>query len=191
MSIPKRDVPPTVVDVALRQWAASAEINLIPVRGNSMRPLLHDGDVVRIEHGVRDIRRGDILVFRQDDGLVVHRFLRRAGDHSAPLFITKGDNVRHLDVPVAATAVVGRVLSMRRGEAAERTLDTRGWRLFGRFLALFMLAWAVPYSHLRTWKREHVGSHFYRPIQFVGDTLLAVSAAIVRVASRLLDRRNT
>ncbi|MCO5191195.1 MAG: signal peptidase I [Anaerolineae bacterium] len=191
MSTPQREVPSTVVDVTLRQWAASAETNLIPVRGNSMKPLLHEGDVVRIEHGLRDIRRGDILVFRQHGGLVVHRCLRRAGDRAAPLFITKGDNVRHLDAPVAASDVLGRVLSMQRGEDMERALDTQAWRLFGRFLALFMLAWAIPYSRLREWKRERVGSRYYRPIQLIGDTLLAVSAAFLRVAGHLLNRRRS
>ena len=139
MSVPKREIPPEVVDAALRRWAAAGETNNIPVTGHSMRPLLQDGDAVQIAHGVADIGRGDIIVFRQNGGLVVHRVVRIDDSVTPTVFVTKGDNVRHLDAPVSADNVLGRVLTVVRKDG-EVAVDTRGWRVFGPILAITSLA---------------------------------------------------
>jgi signal peptidase I len=187
MSVSKREIPPEVVDATLRRWAAVGETNIIPVQGNSMRPLLQDGDAVRIVHGVNGIRRGDIIVFRQQGGLVVHRVVRIDRRVTPPLFVTKGDNVRHLDAPVMGDDVLGRV-SVVVGADGEVAVDTHGWRVFGRILATTSLIWAIPYSHLRQWKRRQVGSRFYRPIQAISKLYLLATNAIVKSAEFVLSR---
>jgi signal peptidase I len=187
MSVSKREIPPEVVEATLRRWAAAGETNIIPVSGHSMRPLLQDGDAVRIAHGLDGIGRGDIIVFRQHGGLVVHRVVRIDDSMSPTVFVTKGDNVRHLDAPVSAEHVLGRVLAVVR-EDGEVAVATRGWRVFGRFLAITALIWAIPFSKLRQWKRKQVGTRFYRPIQAISKLYLLSTNAIVKSAEMVLNR---
>lgn len=174
-----------VVDAALKLWAQSAEINTIPVRGNSMKPLLHDGDQVRIQHGVRGIAVGDIIVFRQRDTLVVHRVVRIRLQHATPHFVTKGDNVRHFDPPVLTADVLGKVLAVERG-GQSLPVTSRGWRLFGRIVAFTGRLWATPYSRLRNWKRDRVGNRPILPVRVAGRLYLSAANAAMRVAERLL-----
>ncbi len=82
-----------------------------------MFPLLREGDRVLVAHGWAGIRRGDVLVFRQQDrSLVAHRVLRiHHSGQAGPIFFTKGDNTPNFDPPLNASQIVGRVLSVKRG----------------------------------------------------------------------------
>lgn len=49
----------------------------IPVQGQSMRPFLRDGDtVVLAPAGVRDIRKGTVVLARTAQGVVLHRVVK-------------------------------------------------------------------------------------------------------------------
>ncbi len=85
---------------------------LVVVASGSMRPVLHEGDILLIE-GVRfeEIRAspvdGDIVVYRRpyDDKLIVHRAIAKGPN----ALITKGDaNSAPDPFPVPPEAIVGR-----------------------------------------------------------------------------------
>jgi len=118
------------LDAALRLWQTTGRRHTIPIEGSSMLPLLRHGDQVAVAHGLDDLRRGDVIVFRRGDRLVAHRLLKTGRQ----TFITKGDHTLHLDAPVPAAAVLGRVIGMRRG-ARFAALDTPAWRQAGALIA--------------------------------------------------------
>lgn len=66
-----------------RQWLAiqigipSHRLALIPVSGNSMEPVLVDGDLVLIDRGDIEVLREGVYVFEVDDGLFVKRLSLR------------------------------------------------------------------------------------------------------------------
>ena len=100
------------------------------VAGNSMAPLLHGGDAVWAEPVLpASLRRGDIIVVRREQELVTHRLVA-VGDGK---WYTKGDNARHLDPPMTADAILGRVVAIeRRGRRIE--LRGRRWAIVSRLL---------------------------------------------------------
>jgi signal peptidase I len=168
MSTPKRRPSPPdgrTLEAALAAWKQSGGEHLIPIGGRSMLPLIRDGDRVLVRHGQTEVRRGDIVVFRQGDQLIAHRVLRicqgdtgrdtgrDAGHDTDLIFITKGDNVLHLDRPLPGSKILGRVLAVRRGNQ-HLSLNTAGWRLAGWLIAAGMLPAATVYSKIRNLKRK-------------------------------------
>jgi hypothetical protein len=83
----------------------------ILVRGNSMRPCLRPGSLTAIEEvAPADIRIGNVIVFRDDEGQpVMHRVISTRGG-----IVTQGDNLARPDGAVPAERVVGKVVAQRR-----------------------------------------------------------------------------
>lgn len=117
----------------------------IPVREGdvSMQPTLAAGQLLWVEFEPAQLRTGDVLLFRQQDYLVVHRLLGRARTPAGrPSLRTRGDGWNGLDPHLEPDRVVGRVVAVR---------DARGWldlrrvgaRVYGRALAAHGLFWAA------------------------------------------------
>jgi signal peptidase I len=105
---------------AMRQTELVAEIigrfgtARIRVQGSSMLPTLRPGDEIELRSTLAaEIRCGDIVAFRQGERLFVHRVIGRDRDR----LLTRGDALRHADVPVSSDQLLGVVVSvLRKGE---------------------------------------------------------------------------
>jgi signal peptidase I len=92
------------------------------VFGTSMVPSILPGDFVSIHRaGLNEISPGEIVLFRQLDRLFVHRVVDRkvmaaAAGAEGPCLITRGDRLRHNDLPVTSSELLGRVISIQRGD---------------------------------------------------------------------------
>ena len=68
----------------------------LSIGSGSMSPNINKGDVVIVkkvnEDELNEIKSGDVLVFRQDDRVVVHRVIEVRVEDDQYSFITKGDN---------------------------------------------------------------------------------------------------
>jgi hypothetical protein len=146
-NISDRLIPPDTLKAAIDLWGQAGEAHWIPVRGTSMLPLLCEGDQLLVAHGKWQIRRGDIVVFQRQDGLIAHRVLRVQSNEGEHTLRTKGDNVLGLDPVLTEDEVLGRVLQVLRADKILK-LDTRLWGWVGRWVALIMLAQAGIYHRL-------------------------------------------
>ena len=102
----------------------------LSVTSNSMRPLLRPGDMVVAEViAPGALQCGDIVVVRRDGELITHRFIM-AG---AQGWRTRGDNACGPDPAVAAQMIVGRGVTIERGD---QVIDLRlgRWPLLNRWL---------------------------------------------------------
>jgi hypothetical protein len=108
-----------------------------------MRPHLLGGDQVAVVAPRARPRAGDLLVYRQQDYLVVHRYLgrARAADGNRCLR-TRGDGRNELDPPVLPDAVAARVVAVAR-DGAWRSLEGTGAMVYARLVAWHDLAWAA------------------------------------------------
>lgn len=84
----------TLVITFLVREAAGLETPLAAVRGNSMYPLLKEGDIIIVKRpGPNEIAVGDIIVYRSvRGGLIVHRVVGVTKVDGDYFFRTKGDN---------------------------------------------------------------------------------------------------
>jgi hypothetical protein len=86
----------------------------LTLRGDSMAPLVRDGDVVCVEPGAA--RPGELVLAERDGRLVTHRLVSLA----AGVAVTRGDACRGDDPPVPATALLGRVVRIKRRSTVAR-----------------------------------------------------------------------
>lgn len=96
-------------------------------RGSSMRPAVHDGDVVSVApaHG-GGVRIGDVVCYLDaTQRLFLHRVVHR----SDTAVVTRGDALAHTDT-VTAEAVLGRVVAVEHPPRLRRVAGRarRAWR---------------------------------------------------------------
>ena len=180
-------MPQEILDTAITLWRHSADRHSLPIEGNSMLPLIRDGDCVAIESGVDQVRRGQIIVFLQGDGLVAHRFLSKVPGKGKMMFLTKGDNISRLDPMVPEEEVVGRVVAIRRGSKI-MSLDTLAWQVAGLAIATVLLMWSrlmARFGHLLGSSKARRTSQ----VIGVGNRLMrAVIYCALMVSQRLCSR---
>jgi len=120
--------------------------------GTSMLPTLRPGDELEFVAAGAGCAVGDVVLWRRDDRLFVHRVVSRNDAHLQ----TQGDALANIDEPVALDAVLGKLVAYRRG-GRRRPSQRPGPidRLFGwcmrrsdRVTRLF-LQWHVVSSRLR------------------------------------------
>ena len=83
--------------------------------GRSMRPFIHEGDVLTVVAADR-VRRGDVVFLCKEDGhCLAHRVVRcYKDDHGIVAVRTQGDAHGNPDQIVPWTAVVGKVVALER-----------------------------------------------------------------------------
>ena len=105
------------------------------VSTTSMLPTLRPGDALIVEgEAAAGVRPGEMVVIRNGNTWVVHRLIRRKVSGERYCFVTKGDNRRLADPGFDATAPVGVVKRIQRGE---ESIDLETWqaKYGGRVLA--------------------------------------------------------
>jgi len=88
----------------------------LKARGASMFPSLWPGDLLTIKSAAHDeVIPGDIVLVLRDSRFVIHRAVERQQFQDCLSWITRGDAMPQNDPPVAASELLGRVASVRRG----------------------------------------------------------------------------
>jgi len=116
---------------------------ILPMRGDSMLPTLRAGQLVAVDLAPVALERGDLLLFRQVDYLVVHRLLGPAShEDGTPQLRTRGDGLPGLDPPVDRRRVRGKVVAIEDG-GQWWILGGTGSRVWSLAVALHDLGWAA------------------------------------------------
>jgi hypothetical protein len=139
---PELSVPAT--DAILEIWAERGIRNRYTVAGNSMLPVIRDGDIALVEHGTRRIGTGTIILFRRGQSLTAHRVVRCAQPSGDITYYAKGDNASQID-RVSRAGVIGRVLGIER-DGRHLWLDTSLWRAAGWLTAIFSFSQQPEYQ---------------------------------------------
>jgi signal peptidase len=176
-----------VLEAALGVWGQAGRQHLISISGRSMLPAIHDGDHALVSHGCAGVRPGDVIVFRHDGTLIAHRVLRIEHGDDGPTFVTKGDNATHLDPPLSADEIVGRVLAIERGRR-HTSLDTTTWRILGRLIATGTLAWTRLYGWSRGLKQGLLGPQPNRVTATLRQGALAFFSLVLTLAQAIACR---
>lgn len=113
----------------------------LPIRfrasGWSMWPTICEGELIEVEP-VEPARvgRGDIVLCRQGNSVIVHRVVAVKGCGALPrLLTTRGDALDSCDEPLAESRVCGRVICVERGRRRVPLVRRRRRMADMRFLA--------------------------------------------------------
>jgi signal peptidase len=90
-----------------------------------MHPTIRDGEAVTVEPvNALHVRRGDVLLYETTRGVIAHRAVHiRVGKNAARAFVVRGDAADSSDERVEDSQILGRVISVERGE---RTIALAG-----------------------------------------------------------------
>jgi signal peptidase I len=109
------------------------------VSGNSMYPLIRQGDSIRLEKCTAGtLAIGDIITFKKDGNYFTHRLVWTTKRANGIRLITKGDNEINTDSPVSPNHIVGKAVAIKR---ANRTLHLESpfWRFVNRLFGFLFL----------------------------------------------------
>lgn len=103
--------------------------------GDSMKPDILAGDRLRIRCvDWKDLKIGDIALFKREGKLIAHRIIRR--DYSSPVLWEMGDGKMRA-YPVAPSDILGKVISVKRDDLTI-PLESFSIRLKSRLKARLM-----------------------------------------------------
>jgi len=100
------------------------QIDIYRIRGNSMYPVLKDGDIGIVSKcSPKEAKIGDIVVFKSGENFVAHRLRRIHGKTPHSLFYAQGDKNRHKDPAFTSEDFVGKISSFRRARKIKSMKD--------------------------------------------------------------------
>jgi len=103
---------------------------LFKMNGNSMHPVLKDGDVGMVQQcDPEKLRIGDIVVFKLRDSFVAHRLIKIQKKGTQTIFTARGDKNLFNDPPFTAEALAGQIIQFNRGKKIFTTADPKVRRL--------------------------------------------------------------
>jgi signal peptidase I len=106
------DTHKTFVDMSTELLQGGQTIRFC-AHGMSMRPTIQHGDFVTVEPiEASEVRRGDILLYRDGNHVIAHRVV---GLSASKRFLLCGDGIETPDPPVRPDQVLGRVVALERG----------------------------------------------------------------------------
>ena len=109
------------------------------VQGTSMLPWVRPKDIVLIRQtGIENVRCGDIVLFRRQNLLLVHRIVKKQGSLEAAQFLAKGDAHPTHDGIVEEQELLGRVMRIYR-QGRRIDLDAPGQLALGLFISQLSL----------------------------------------------------
>ncbi len=105
------------------------------MKGYSMFPTLREGDVgVVSKCSPREVKVGDIVVFRSGNKLIAHRLIKITDKEGQQIFIAKGDKNSFNDEPFSASQLEGKLETITRSKKTFK-VDNFGMK-FRRSMAL-------------------------------------------------------
>ncbi len=110
-------------------FALLAEGKTIKIRadGYSMYPAIKPGSIIYIEpicYGAFPVP-GEIVAWKRQSGLVVHRLIRIINEGTQVYFVTRGDSCAREDQPIFAGYVSGRVVKIE--DKNEKVIKIEGF----------------------------------------------------------------
>jgi signal peptidase I len=161
-------------------WRERNTVVRIPIKGNSMAPLIRSGDYVTVRAaGLSGMRPGDVVVYLQGGGLIVHRLVKKRVAGGRNWFCQKGDNLKGwgwieekmLFGRVESIEKNGRILHMGRG----------GRYLLNRLIGSLLWCWVTVYEA----GRKALG---YVPAYRLGIVLQGMLNRTAMITNRVIQR---
>src|SRR6266851_5936415 len=104
-----------VFGAVIEEALANGTVVRFRAEGNSMYPTIRDGEPITVAAvPAEQVVRGDVLLCRHGHRLLAHRVVGVTTHGTERFFELRGDAKVSCDSPVAAGAVVGRVVGVRR-----------------------------------------------------------------------------
>jgi signal peptidase len=132
--------------------------------GSSMYPFIQDGDVLTVQHVEIDaLNSGDVAFYRSaGDRVVAHRVVGKNVINGQLIVTMRGDSVLDTNEHIAADHVLGKVVSIQRGQKIMQ-LDDTFWKLASH---LWITSYPLGAAVLKTeTKSKQIAAYILRQMQ--------------------------
>lgn len=130
-------------DLIIRMSFETGSTIRIKITGLSMWPLVGSGAMLGIRPDRREIKKGDIILFRLSERMIAHRVINT----SPNIFTTKGDASIFFDPHVQLRDIIGRAVFIENG-GRRTNIDTGIWRLLNCILAYYSCACGIMFGRV-------------------------------------------
>lgn len=110
----------------------------LPSWGDSMFPLIKQGDICRFRHfDYESLQKGDIVLYWSEKGrLIAHRFVKRVYQFEEVQYLFKGDTNIGYDKPVNEDQLMGKLELIKRGDK-NIMIEDFSFYIWGRMILFF------------------------------------------------------
>ena len=158
---------------------------LLTARSGSMTPLIRIGDKVKVRTtSTEAIGFGDIIVFREEEKLVIHRVVAKGKLERQPFFLQKGDR-SSFPFRIPAQCVLGTVFEIHKPSRCI-LLNSRKWRFLNLLLAVRSYLTCFTQPNLPARERALLGNRKYQLLHCVFSFLILP----LRLSRRLKARKH-
>lgn len=163
-------------------WKDAGREMSFTISGSSMEPLLKSGDrvAVRSVHP-EQMKMGDIIAFRSEGRVVIHRLVGRRKTGRGLVYCQKGDNLIGWTW-ILEEAIIGKVVSVRGPERIADMGDTL-WRCLNTALGVWGAGWIAFEVVQQAAKAATVGDS---QVVYVSTLKRALRNALLPLPGRLL-----
>lgn len=122
----------------------------INAEGYSMYPLLQPGDKLTVTPAKwESLRKGDIIVWRDNDRLIAHRIIKKQADYCIPA----GDARITNDGQIIPTQVLGRITAYRRNDVT-KSISSFKSKFYASMIVLLNPITRQVFTKLANWRRR-------------------------------------
>ena len=126
---------------------------LLTVTTKSMLPFLRPDDGILVKKiSFSSLQPGDIVAFKRNGEIHVHRFLFRKNTDAQAILITKGDNAWVFDSPVGERDFLGKGIEIRKKHGRIR-IESIFWKVIFSMVTMGSVFQGYTYQYLRKLKR--------------------------------------
>lgn len=93
------------IDIKEKEYCNIFGYSFFQIETGSMAGTIEIEDIIIIKLGNENIKKGDIITFRQDGNLITHRVIKLENEK----IITKGDSNTSQDKPITKEEILGKV----------------------------------------------------------------------------------
>jgi signal peptidase I len=120
---------------------AQEGIIFVDTAGYSMWPFIRPGEKIVVKRVAMDeLNQGDVILYREDGELRLHRLIRKTGDKGRYAFYSRGDNSNSSPEFISEEMYIGKAVAVvRKGKminfpCRSRYLQSRGIIIFKPFI---------------------------------------------------------
>jgi signal peptidase I len=108
-----------------------------PIHGTSMVPLLHTGDLVTLEKPKDRLKKGDIALYRRENGAFVLHRVRRVQDKE---YTFVGDHQYTIEKGILDSQIIGLVISYQKsGKEKTYTMKNFKYKIYKLLVRISLL----------------------------------------------------
>lgn len=145
-------------------------------KGQSMEPLLKDGDEIIVKRVSADeLRFGDLITYKSNGIFITHRFFYRRKINQNLFLMAKADNRLKPDTPVSSSFLVGKVVGVKSHTLSQYVLSILSlaeWKLLEAILWIKRMAFKNLRIHPSM--KQHLANYVRKSKQWLFGRILDI-----------------